>query len=383
VKVRILVLLFVLALSAAAWLPDSFSRNAAGTHTGIVACGAIGSPVSDGAISPGEYSESYFDSATKALVYFTCDDSPDRLMHVGIVAPGGGWVGLGVQARDVWDGMLNEVRMSRVSSSGALQIEDGLEDVAVGTFVSDSSLGGSDNVLNAAAGTAGAATIYEFALPLKSPDAADSQLQSDGPFYLAIRANPFDSDLRSEAMEASELQTFVVRSDLSQGEWTEVELSVATSEPMANSRILVSLRDEQGYPIPGMVLEVFVRTTFGFLNLGPVTTNDQGVAEAVYAPRDAGQFVVGAAYPGGNGLLGSAVWGVLEVAATSGGDLGTGLVGEGGTLGLRPIEALVVVVVGSVWATYAYALFVVRQTLRSKGSVAPAQTSTQPWKWER
>jgi len=44
-------------------------------------------------------------------------------------------------------------------------------------------------------------------------------------------------------------------------------------------------------------------------------------------------------------------------------------------LNARPIQAIIVVVVGGVWATYAYAIFVIRQTLRAK---VPKVASPQP-----
>ncbi len=222
-------------------------------------------------------------------------------------------------------------------------------------------------MLNAATGVAGAATVYEFAVPLLSPDPADSQLRSNGPFYFAVEANLLNSDLESDPVMVSEMQTLVLQSSPSLGIWTSVELSVAASAPRTESRLLLSLRNEQGYPLPGMSLEVFVRTTFDFLDLGSVVTNDQGVAEVTYVSLGAGTFVVGAAYAGGGGFLASAAWRFLEVAETvGGGDLGSGFLGQGGVLELRPIEAIIVVVVGGVWATYAYAVFVTWQALRSE-----------------
>ncbi len=119
-------LFIAFALLAATPTPTPLSQNVAATHAGIVACAALENPNSDGVIHPNEYGESYFDGTTKILVYFTCDNSTERLLHVGIVAPEGGWVGLMIQARDVWDGTMNEVRLSRIPSSGGVQAEDGL-----------------------------------------------------------------------------------------------------------------------------------------------------------------------------------------------------------------------------------------------------------------
>jgi len=375
-RILALSLLFALALLVGTRAPFAVTEDAVGTHYGVVECAEVGNPVSDGTIAPDEYDESYFDKTTKILVYFTCENTTGRQLHVGIVAPGEGWVGLQIQARDSWDGTLNEVRLSRVPSSDSVQVADGLRNATLGTFESDASLGGSVDVLNATVGIAGAAVVYEFCVLLQSSDPNDSQLSSNGPFYFALADNPYDPDLNSEAMSESELQSLVLQTDLSVGEWTEVEISLAPSEPAADSKMLVALRDGFGYPLPGRGLDVFVQTTFGFLDLGPVTTNDQGVVEVGYAPRDQGTYIVGAAYAGGDGFLGSVAWRTLDISPGYGGeDLSLGPADPVFDLNARPIQAIIVVVVGGVWATYAYAIFVIRQTLRAK---VPKVASPQP-----
>jgi len=337
-------------------MPTSFMQVVRAS-AGTVAQVAVSNPVSNGAITPGEYSESYFDETTKNLVYLTCDNSTERLLHVGIVSPWAGWTGFMVQASDDWNGVLNEVRVSYAPSFGGLQVLDAYANVTVDFTAPDSVLGGSSNVIDASTGTIEGARVYEFSVPLRSTDAYDSQLQGAGPFYFALEYSVSDTDLRSDATGVSELKSLALENDGTPKKWTSLELALSpSSKPLETPTILLSLRDEGGNPLPGSQLEVFLRSSFGLLELGPVVTNDQGVAEVAYFPRDNGTFLVGAAYAGGGGLLASVAWRFLNVVRTS----------QDGGPELRPIEAIISVTLTGVWAAYAYAFFVTRQTMHSR-----------------
>lgn len=344
--------------------PISPTQSARAWHVGAVECYPGGDRIADGVIAPSEYGENYFDGRTKILVYLACDNSTQRLLHVGIVTPWSGWVGLLMQASDLSAGSLNEVRISYVPSSGGIRTVDAYRNMSAGLTTPDSVLGGTSDVMNATTGTMDAARVYEFSVPLRSDDRYDSQLQSSGPYYFALEYNATDSDLASEPTEISELHSIVVGSSGTPSTWTYVEFVLAPSLALGESNMLVALRDDKGYPIPSTQIEVFVLTAFGFFEAGPVVTNEQGVAEVSYVPRDAGSYLIGAAYTGGYGLLASVAWPVLQVGSPAqGGDLELGLVG-GGAFELRPVEAIIVVVVMSVWATYAYAFFITRLAMR-------------------
>ncbi len=352
--------------------PLSPVQRAAAWHEGAVKCYPQGGPVSDGTIAPGEYGENFFDGATKLLVFVSCDRSPSRLLHVGIVSPWSGWVGFLMQASDVWNGSVNEVRVSY--ASGALQVMDGYGNVSEGMTTPDSALGGSSDVMNATTGTTGAARVYEFTIPLRSSDRYDSQLQSLGPFYFALAYSASEADLTMQATAISEVHPISLETAGTPGGWTDLEFSLApSSDPREKPTMLVSLRDDRGYPIPSTQVETFVGTAFGFFDAGPVVTNEQGVAQVTYVPRGSGRFLIGAAYTGGLGLLSSVAWRVLTVGSSAeGGDFQLGF-GDGGTVELRPVEALIVVAVMSVWATYAYAFFVVRLSMRQPRTGAPSR----------
>lgn len=363
--------------------PLSPMRAAEAWHVGAVECTPGGSPVRDGAIAPSEYGENFFDGKTKLLVYFDWDDSTPRLLHVGIVSPSSGWVGFLVQASESWNGFVNEIRIAYAPSLGGLQVMDAYGNFSEGTTSPDTALGGSSDVLDAATGTTGAARVYEFSLSLQSSDRYDNQLDSFGPFYFALESGASELDLSAAPMVTSDLhQLVLVQTTESPSEWTSVELALTPSAtPLAPSTMLITLRDATGYPVPSAQLEVFVSTAFGFFDAGPVLTNEQGVAEFSYEPRDSGDYLLGAAYTGGYGLLASVSWQLLTVGSSaSDGTVGFGPIDAGG-LELRPVEALIVVVVLGVWATYAYAFFVTRFSMR-EGRASSSAKDVRQFKWK-
>lgn len=353
-----------LALLPFAPYPLSPTRSAGAWHVGAVECTPAGDPLPDGVIAAGEYGENYFDGVTKILAYVSCDNSTARILHVGLVTPWAGWVGLLVQADDSADGTFNEVRVSYAGLAAAPRALDAYRS-ATGSSIPDVTLGGSDDVGEVSTGTREEARVFEFSVSLASTDAYDSHLTSTGPYLFALAYNATDADLSSQPTETSEVQSFLIGGANPAGSWTTVELVVpASSIPLENASLLVALRDASGYPVPSAQIEIFVKTAFGFFDLGPVVAGEGGVAEVTYTPRDAGTFLIGAAYTGGYGRLASVAWHVLNVGETPPGtQVGLGPF-EGGTFELRTTETLIVVVVLGVWATYAYASFVTWIALR-------------------
>ncbi len=344
--------------------PIRLAEDARAWHVGAVECFPGGNPVSDGIITPGEYTENFFDGRTKLLLYLSCDNSTHRFLKVGIVSPWPGWVGLLIQASDPFDDSLNEARVSYVSSLGVVQVMDGYRNASAQVTIQDSLLGGSSDVMNATTGTMDEARIYEFSMPLNSSDRYDSQLQAAGPFYLALEYNRGKSDLTSEPTEISEAHSMVIENAKAPGRWSHVEFVLSSSVVKEKPTMLVSLRDDKDYPVPSTQLEVFVYTRFGFLDAGPIVTNEQGVGEVSYQPLGSGSFFIGVAYTGGYGLLASVSWQVLEVGTESqGSGLELGFF-QIGSIKLRTIESIIVITLTSVWATYAYAFFIARRALR-------------------
>lgn len=348
-------LLLALLLVPSAVPPARAAPLSAGT---TVACSTSAAPVSDGRISPSEYPSDVFDPATDLLVYLACDNATGRPLHVAVVSPWPGWVGLLVQASETWDANVNEVRLARDPTTGGVRVLDAFGNATV-TGTPDTSAGGTTDVESPTAGTAGAATVFEFSIPLNSTDPHDSRLASIGPFAFALEVNDHDPDLTTGATSVSEFAAFVFSAEPLAAEPTTVEFTAGLSTATPGTiGFLVSVRNATGYPLAYALVEAYVETAFGMYDLGPVGTNDQGVGEVSYAPRENGTFVLGAAFAGDDAHLASVEWSALTVgSASGGGSIGLGLVG-GSVLELSPILAAVVVVVLGVWATYAYAFYV-------------------------
>ena len=360
-------LVLALSLSSLAG-PASPVQGARAWHPGPVVCSLTGNETSNGVIARGEYADNYFDPATDVLAYFGCDSSGERLLHVGLVTPWTGWVGFLVQASEVWDGRVNEVRVHANPSSGTLDTLDAYANLTAGSMALDLSAGGTADVRNATTGASGAARTYEFVVPLNSSDSHDSQLGSSGPFNFALEYNSFEGDVLMPATSVSGLHPLITSASGTRSAWTSLEFTAGLSPATAGAAdFLVTLRDAGGFPIPFVEIGVLVRTAFGMYDAGPTMTNEQGVGEVTYTPRENGTYVLGAAYTGGDGLLASVAWRTVTMgSAYEGGDVGLGLF-DGSSLDLRPVEAIVVVIILSVWATYAYAFFLTWRSMRRTG----------------
>ncbi|MFQ5838934.1 MAG: hypothetical protein ACE5HJ_09195 [Thermoplasmata archaeon] len=344
-QVLALLIGILVPLSTSPWAPVETAVAAPNT---VIHCSSATRVVQDGVITQGEYSGSYFDTTTKVLVYFDCEGTTNRTLHVAMVSPWKGWVGLLLQASEVWNGDMNVVRVS-LGEGITPAFFDGYLNSTSGRELEDVQQGGTNDVHHLAAVRTDEITVYEFALPLSSSDTYDSQLSGNGPFYFQLEYNAFDVGLQSNATGVSLPQTIETRPNHSHGEWSNLELSLSVKDnPSIETQILLVLRNLTGFPVSYAPLQVFVRTAFGFMDLGLVVTNAQGVAEVVYAPRGAGKYLVGAAFEGRDGVLASVGWVTLIVDTPN------------AALPLMHSDnialSLVFLGVGGVWVAYGYAL---------------------------
>lgn len=341
--------------------PAHLTRPVEATHRGDIECPAAPLPNQDGSISEGEYLENFFDPRTKTLAYFTCVQDTSRTMHVALVTPWDGWMELRFQATDEWNGTYNVVRVSM--REGTPEALDGFQEGPEAPFVADFSLGGSDDVLNLAAREASESYLYEFSLPLFSSDAYDSRLTSNGSFRFQLVNAAGES-----ALAESDPQFLQIGQFPAEGRWTSLEMSLPPgNEALEPSEILVALRDDHTRPLPLRPLDVFARTTFGFLELGTVQTNEQGLASVTYTPRGEGEYLIGVAFAGEKGYLASVDWMPLSVTAAP-------PPSSPFPRDLLPVPALIVAVVGGVWGTYAYTLYLLRQARDGRGGVREHET---------
>ena len=332
--------------------PMGFAPSAQATHEGDVMCPSSTVTVHDAFLQPGEYRESFFDPKTKVLLYFACVQDANRTIHVGLATPWENWTDLRFQATDAWNGDFNVVRVSMKGDSA--EALDGFMRGAEPNFVEDTSLGGSHDIAGPVGRLSSDYYVYEFAFPLRSSDAYDSQLTLNGSFYFQLA---YATD-RATFLE-SDPHFIQIGQAPSGARWASLELSLPKgSVALESAEILVGLRDDRSRPVVFMPISVFVQTTFGFLDLGTVLTNEDGLASVQYAPRDEGVYLVGAAFDGERGYLASAAWLSLVLPPVPSDP--TLLPGD-----LLVIQTLIVLVVGGVWSTYAYSLFVVWQGLRA------------------
>ncbi len=333
-------------------VPNGPIPSAHATHGGDILCPSLPDPVHDGTVMRGEYAENFFDSRTKTLVYFNCKQDANRTMHLALVSPQHEWTEIRFQATNEWNGNFNAIRVS-MSGSSAMAL-DGFIDGNAPSFVEDQAIGGTDDVVGLVGATGPNQYVYEFAFPLLSSDSYDSQLTVNGSFAFQLVLGNGDASAESEP------RFLQIGQGPTMGLWTSVELSLPEGNlPGDPAEMLVSLRDNRSRPLAFRPVSVFVRTTFGFLDVETVLTNEQGLASVLYAPREAGSYLVGAAFEGESGFLASVSW--LRLALSSPTQELTIL--PSGDLIVR---AVIVLILGGVWGAYAYTVLLVRQAIRSK-----------------
>lgn len=122
-------------------------------------------PSIDGTVSPGEYRHAMTDSTTGITVSWQNDAT---LLHIGIVSPGTGWVGIGF---DPTSRMQGANYILGAVADGVLSITD--EFGVSGTLHRTDA---QSHVIQAAGREADGLTFVEFAIPLASGDAEDRPL---------------------------------------------------------------------------------------------------------------------------------------------------------------------------------------------------------------
>jgi hypothetical protein len=124
-------------------------------------------PSVDGVIRSGEYG-ARIDIGEVEVNWAT----EKNALRVGLVSPGTGWVAIGLDPVSMMD-KANIILGAVVN--GAVVARD---DVGTGAFSHgpDTSVGGQDNLLAAAGRESDGKTVFEFAIPLNSGDAADRPL---------------------------------------------------------------------------------------------------------------------------------------------------------------------------------------------------------------
>jgi len=139
----------------------------------------------DGVISTGEYAHST--KVAGVEVHWTNDH---RVLCVGLVSPGTGYVSVGL---DPVDRMLGANFILGSVSEGVLTIRDDYGNAAIG-HEADTALGGTDNVLSAAGHQWADQTVVEFVIPLDSGDSTDKKLVPGNSYPILVAYHDLSDD---------------------------------------------------------------------------------------------------------------------------------------------------------------------------------------------
>ena len=130
----------------------------------------------DGQIAPHEYQFLYHNNELNMDLYWSLDEDEGEI-YIGLAAPAHGWVAFGLRAPEEEEAEEEKV-MEGVDivigyvKDGKLAIEDHYANVPIG-HTADTSLGGSDDVLEAAGSEDDWGTVIEFKRKLDTGDRYD------------------------------------------------------------------------------------------------------------------------------------------------------------------------------------------------------------------
>ncbi len=123
-------------------------------------------------------------------------------------------------------------------------------------------------------------------------------------------------------------------------------------------RFVAKVSDAYGQPLGGVPVEFFVRTTFGLLSIGTGLTDAEGVVTLEYDLKISGQLEITVVFSGGGHLAPSQTSITVNVKhATGSAETYPAIPGMQRTLAV----SLVLLVVGSVWASYGVVLGLIRK----------------------
>jgi len=343
-----LVLLVLLTSLAAPSSPVAVPASA--THGDALEVGFMDSQSRvDGTLGAGEYSHNHTDPDTGITIYVQYSGN---VLGIALESPGLGWVALSLGAVLVGSNVTDVLVFA--DANGTLlaldEVDHGWERHL------DVTVGGTDDIIATAASTTGSGWRVEFQVPLDSADDNDHHFLANGtyPFSLAYNASSSDPSTPDTAHSMTDLLLHVGPSpDISRAERTAVRAS--TQELIAGQKGTLTglLKNTSGAPIPDEPIEFYLKTTYGLLYVGLGRTNSLGKAGVVYEPKSSGTWTLNVVFRGTGRYFPSNDTVELTIleAPSSGGFWLTPTLG---------ITAVILLVVGGVWGSYA---FVVSQLL--------------------
>lgn len=330
--------------------PSPTAMPAAATHGDVLEVGFMDAPTRvDGIVAAGEYSHNHTDPDTGITIHVQYSGN---VLGITLESPGQGWVALSLGAVLVGSNVTDVLVFSE--DNGTVRALDEVDHGWERHL--DVTIGGTDDIIAAAAATTGTGWRVEFQVPLDSADDNDHHFLANGtyPFSLAYNATSMDPLTPDTAHSMTDLLLHVGPTpEIYRAERTTVRASEQELVAGQKSTISGVLVNTSGRPLQDQPVEFYLKTTFGLLYLGLGRTNSLGKAGIIYEPKNAGTWTLYIAFRGTGQYLPSndtVLLTVLEAPAAAGFWLTT-------TLG---ITTVVFLVVGGVWGSY---LFVASQLL--------------------
>ncbi len=240
--------------------------------------------VADGIIGSEEYTHYYEETKSGMTVYWEHDGIN---MYIGLVSPGQGWSAIAFGPQGIGMDESNII-IGYVDDTGALTIVDSIGEGL--SHMMDTERDGTDD-LGAYSGTQSASeTIIEFVFPLNSGDSKDHSFEPGNTygFFVAYHetADNFADyhGARSDSLTVKvgipgELPPQPLPTGIETELTIEVSDTVAQQDPFTINARLV---DEEGTPVEGATIQLYLVTTFGDLHLDEALTNAEGLAQLEY-----------------------------------------------------------------------------------------------------
>jgi len=259
-------------------LPSSFIRNADAQVSATLPFSTV-PPNVDGTIAAGEYVGSYSDFATRMDVYWQHDGSS---MWIGLVSRGTGWVSIGFGPEGTGMDGANIIIGYVADSSGQVVLTDQIG-VGFDHFL-DVDRGGSDDIVQKAGTQPGSQTILEFVYPLSTSDPNDSPLRPGSAYGFMLAYESSSDDPVTIHTAHSVPLTFLLEAagGAPPPPTKNTILSVGVPQQIVfqgdGIRVHATLEDENGDPVASAVVLAMVNSTFGPTRAGEDLTDENGTA---------------------------------------------------------------------------------------------------------
>jgi len=331
----------LLLLGFAVFIP--LAVPAAGDPGDTLEVGYVDAPtVVDAILAAGEYPNAYTDVATTLTIHAQYSGN---VLGIAIESPGRGWIAISLGA--VLVGSNYTDLLTFALDNGTLraidQVDHGWE------VHMDLAVGGTDDIIAAAATQTPAGLTLEFQIPLDSADDNDHHFRPNETYPFSLAYNATSTDLASpDTAHSTGLLIRIgptpqfVRASPTVLRASSVDL--VAGEP---GTLAAVLRDADGNPVANHPVEFYLETTYGPLYLGLARTNSLGKAALEYEPRAPGTWTFFIAFRGSGQYLPSNQSVELVVLAPPA--LPAPLLPAD-----TAIAFLVFAVVGGIWGTYLF-----------------------------